>query len=280
MAHLGADVAAFVDGQLSDAAMREASDHLESCDDCERAVRQQRLLKSRMSTVAAPEPPAALLASLAGMTAEPPGPERWWARLGRAVPLRAGAVLASASLAVVATAYAVGGPNERIGDEVAPPYDRYAAEFHGPSTPQSGNLISEAAMVRLDSAGWPCHETLAGDLQRVSGEYTDHEQVVALSYSDGQATLNLFEQNGVLDPAALSGFDREVMAGSQVWFRAGHPAVVTWDDDGTVFTIVSDASRDRIAHAVGDLPRRDHKKDLGDRVGDGLSRMTAWIGAA
>lgn len=280
MAHLGADVAAFVDGQLSDAAMREASTHLATCDDCDRAVRQQRLLKSRMSTVTSPEPPAALLASLAGLAAEPPARERWWRRLARAVPLRAGVVVVGASLAVVATAYAVGGPGERIGDEVAPPYDRYAADFHGPSTTPSGHVISEAAMVQLDSAGWPCRETLAGDLHRVSGEYTDDSQVVALSYSDGWSTLNLFEQNGVLDPAGLDGFETATMSGSQVWVRDGHPVIVTWDDDGTVFTIVSDAGRERIAQALADLPRRSHEQGMGDRVGDGLSRMTSWIGAA
>lgn len=295
MAHLGADVAAFVDGQLSDAAMRDASAHLATCEACDKAVRQQRLLKSRMSTVMAPEPPAALLASLAGLAAavDPPERESWWTRLGRSMPLRAGVVLVSASLAVIAAAYVIGGPRERIGDEVVPPYERYAADFNGPSAVQagttstgtsigtsSGTAISEAAMVQLDSSGWPCHPTLAGDMHRVSGEYTDNAQVVALSYSDGWSTLNLFEQNGALDPSALDGFERTEMANSQVWVREGMPMIVTWDDDGTVFTIVSDADRHRIEQAVADLPEGTYDKDLGDRVGDGLSRMSAWIGAA
>lgn len=283
MAHLGADVAAFVDGQLSEPAMGEASSHLATCQDCEQAVRQQRFLKSRMSTVAAPEPPAALLASLTGLAAGPPVAERWWARLGRSVPLRAGAVLVSASLAVIAVAYAVGGASHRIGDEVVPPYERYAADFLGPGVGHGGTVISEAAMVELDSSGWPCHAVLAGDMQRVSGEYTDQSQVVALGYSNGWSTLNLYEQNGALDVSGLRDFTPARMAGSQVWVRAGVPMIVTWDDDGTVFTIVSDAGRDRIAQALTDLPgSRDHQGDkgMGDRVGDGLSRMTAWMGAA
>jgi anti-sigma factor RsiW len=280
MAHLGADVAAFVDGQLSEPAMLEASAHLESCDTCERAVRQQRLLKSRMSTVMTPEPPAALLASLAGLAAEPPATERWWVRLGRAVPFRAGVVLASASLAVIATAYVVGGPRERVGDEAAPPYDRYAADFHGPTAVTSGTVITEAAMVELDSSGWPCHQTLARDLHRVSAEYTGDDGVISLSYSDGRSTLNLFEQNGILDHDALDGFEPETMDGSQVWVRAGSPMIVTWDDDGTVFTIVSDVGRERIAQAVADLPSGSHDRDLGDRVGDGLNRMSSWMSAA
>jgi hypothetical protein len=281
MAHLGADVAAYVDGQLSDSAMRDAYIHLESCDACEKAVRQQRLLKSRMSTVATPEPPATLLASLAGLIAEPPARESWWVRLGRSMPLRAGVVLVSASLAVIATAYVVGGPRERIGDEVAPPFDAYAADFQVPATTaQNGNVITEAAMVELDSSGWPCHQTLAGDLQRVSAQFTGADDAISLSYSDGLSRLNLFEQNGVLDPSALDGFQSQTMAGSQVWVREGSPTIVTWDDDGTVFTIVSDAGRERIAQAVGDLPTGAYHRDLGDRVGDGLNRMSAWIGAA
>jgi anti-sigma factor RsiW len=280
MAHLGADVAAFVDGQLSEPAMREASDHLEVCDACDRAVRQQRLLKSRMSTVATPEPPATLLASLAGLAAEPPAQERWWVRLGRALPLRAGVVLVSASLAVVATAYVVGGPRDRIGDEAAPPYDRYVADFHGPTTAPADNLITEATMVELDSSGWPCHQTLGDDLHRVSAEFTGDDDVIALSYSDGRSRLNLFEQTGVLDRSGLDGFEPERMADAQVWVRDGSPMIVTWDDDGTVFTIVSDAGRERVAQAVADLPSGSHERDARDRVGDGLSRMSSWINAA
>lgn len=280
MAHLGADVAAFVDGQLSEPAMREASEHLDACDACDRAVRQQRLLKSRMSTVATPGPPAALLASLAGLAAEPPATEKWWVRWGRALPLRAGVVLVGASLAVVATAYVVGGPRERVGDEAAPPYDRYAADFRGPTATTTSNVITEAAMVELDSSGWPCHQTLGEDLHRVSAEFTGNDDVISLSYSDGQSRLNLFEENGILDHSALEGFEPERMDDSQVWVRDGSPMIVTWDDDGTVFTIVSDVGRDRIAQAVADLPSGSHERGARDRVGDGLSRMSSWMSAA
>jgi anti-sigma factor RsiW len=283
MPHLGADVAAFVDGQLSDAAQRDASTHLQSCEACEKAVRQQRLLKSRMSTVATPEPPAALLASLAGLAAAPPAREKWWVRLGRSVPLRAGVVLVSASLAVVATAYAVGGA-ERVGDEVVPSYNRYAADFSAPaSSPASApddTIITAAAMDDLTEFGWACHETLAGDLHRVSGSFTGDEEVIALEYTDGAARLNLFEQNGALDASALQGFRPETMAGSEVWVRRGSPLVVTWDDDGTVFTIVTDVDRARVEQAVAELPTDSHEQGMGQRVGNGLTRMSSWIDAA
>nr|MCW2727967.1 hypothetical protein [Aeromicrobium sp.] len=280
MPHLGADVAAYVDGQLSASAMHDASVHLETCDDCEKAVRQQRLVKSRMSTVATPGPPAALLASLAGLASAPPVRERWWTRIGRSVPFRAGVVLVSASLAVIATAYAMGGAHDRIGDEVAPPYNRYAAEFDGPSRQRSGDVITAAAMDDLTDFGWACHDVLAGDLRRVSGTYTDDNEVIALQYTDGFARLNLFEQTGVLDADELADFRPEQMAGSEVWVRGGSPMIVTWDDDGTVFTIVTDVGRDRVERAVADLPRSSHERGVGDRVGEGLDRMSSWMGAA
>lgn len=280
MAHLGADVAAYVDGQLSADAMSDASSHLASCDACDKAVRQQRLVKSRMSTVTAPAPPAALLASLAGLASEPPERERWWTRVGRSVPLRAGVVLVSASLAVIATAYALGGPGERIGDEVVPPYNRYAADFDEPAGGTGGTIITAAAMQDLTDFGWACQDVLAGNLHRVSGAYTDDDEVISLEYTDGSSRLYLYEQTGVLEPAALDGFEAERMAGSDVWVRTGSPSVVTWDDSGTVFTVVADISRDRLERVVADLPRTSSDRNLGDRVGDGLDRMSSWIGAA
>lgn len=279
MAHLGADVAAFVDGQLSEDAMLAATAHLESCEECRRSARQQRLVKSRMSTVATPELPATLLASLAGMASTPPRRESWWVRLRRSTSLRAGFAVAGASAIVVVTAYAVGS-TEQVGDEVTPPFESFAADFSDPSVTQASDVISESAMNALDGRGWPCHATLAGDLQRTSGSYADNNEIVALSYTNGTDRLNLFEQNGSLDHDRLEGFEQAQMSRSRVWVRDGVPSIVTWDDEGVVYTIVTDADRERVARAVADLPRDSDDDGLADRVGDGLNRMAAWVDAA
>lgn len=280
MPHLGAGVAAYVDGQLSPSAQHEASEHLEACAECEKAVRQQRLLKSRMSTVAAPEPPAALLASLAELASAPPARETWWSRVARSLPVRAGTVLAAASLAVVVTAYAAGGPGPRVGDEVAPPFDQYAAEFTTPDTGgDDDTVITAAAMDDLNDYGWACHSTLAGTLHRVSGAYTADDSVISIAYTDGVSRLDLLEQAGTLDRSSLRGFEPQAMAGSDVWVRPGVPMVVTWDDSGTVFTIVTDVDRARVEQAVAQLPSGT-ERGLGERLGDGLNRMSSWLGAA
>jgi anti-sigma factor RsiW len=279
MAHLGADVAAFVDGQLSEPAMQAATEHLNTCDQCAKAVRQQALVKSRMSTVATPEPPPALLASLAGLASTTPLRETWWERVLRSVPLRAGFVVIGASVAVIVAAYAVGSP-DGTGDTIVPPYDRYAADFYGPTTVEASDTISDSTMSRLDGSGWPCLATLAGDLRRTSGTYVDHHETVALSYSNGDAKLNLYEQTGMLDHDSLDGFKAVKMGNALVWVRDGLPTLVTWDDDGVVYTIATNADHARVARAVAELPKGAYQKGPAGRVGDGLSRMTAWVNAA
>ena len=279
MAHLGADVAAFVDGQLSEPAMQAATQHLADCDECAKAVRQQRLLKSRMSTVTTPEPPAALLASLAGLASAAPPRETWWERVCRSVPFRAGLVVVGASVAVIVAAYAVGSP-DGSGDKIVPPYDRYAADFSGSSTVEASNTISNSTMNQLDGSGWPCLATLAGDLVRTSGTYVDHRETVALTYANADAKLNLYEQTGVLDHDSLDGFKAVRMGDAEVWMRDGLPMLVTWDDDGVVYTIATDADRAHIERAVAELPKNAYHKGAAGRVGDGLSRMTAWVNAA
>ena len=279
MSHLGADVAAYVDGQLSTSAMRAAYQHLETCDTCSKAVRQQRLLKSRMSTVTSPEPPAELLASLAGLAAQPPVHHTWWDRVRRSVPFRAGIVVAGASIAVMVAAYAVGGADDNsAGDKITPPFDRYAADFYGATAAPASATISDTKLNDLNHNGWPCKGKLAGDLERTSGSWAD--DAVALSYSNGTAKLNLFEQTGVLDHSGLRGFKSSRVGTSDVWVRDGSPMLVTWDYDGVVYTIVTDADQGRVVQAVSELPWGPQTDSPVDRVGDGLTKMTAWMSAA
>jgi Putative zinc-finger len=268
VAHLGDDVAAFVDGQLSPKAARAVESHLEDCERCRQAVRQQRLRKSRMRGVGQPEPPPGLVASLSTLPHAPPRPHSWWSRLG------VGFVLLGASMAVVAVAYAVG-PAGPTADEVEPPFDRFTAEFTASGHRPSGSL-TVAAMAELDEYGWPCHARLGG-LERVSGQYRDGQGTVALVYSDGADALNLYEQSGALASRAVEDFDERVMAQRQVWVRDGRPRVVTWNADGVVYTVVTDLDDERLGQAIAELPRDPGRPDPVERVGDGLTRMTTWL---
>jgi anti-sigma factor RsiW len=279
MAHLGSDVAAFVDGQLSPAATQAADAHLRECDACEQAVRQQRLLKSRMRTVAAPELPSDLLSTLTGLADDPPQ-QGWWTRVRRAAPVRAGLVLVSASVAVAAVAYAVGGGTGGIGDRVTPPFEDYTAAFFGSTSRAEPASVTDETVARLTADGWPCHPRLAGDLQRTRAAFEQTGDTIAITYTNGTARMRLYEQTGWLDVDALPGFARRTWGDSPVWVREGSPTLVTWDEGGVVFTMVTDADPARIRRAVAELPNATGATDPITRVGDGLDRMTAWVSAA
>lgn len=280
MTHLGVDVGAFVDGQLSEDSMKAARAHLEACDDCRNAVRQQVAMKSRMRTVSSPALSPQFLASLSGLPRACISHESLWSRLRRFRSARLGVALLGASLTVAVVAYAVGGVREQVGDAVTPSSDRYAADFFGTSTIQATASLTPEALDELDQSGWPCHKTLAGDMHRVSATWLDNGQTVALTYANMTHKLKLFEQNGALDAAGLRGFDHRTVANANVWVRDGIPTIVTWDFDGVVYTVVTDAGRKHLAEALGQLPTRSPDGGPVKRIGHGLDRMTTWIAPA
>ncbi len=286
MSHLGVDVAAFVDGQLSGPVMAAARRHLEECDRCRNAVRQQEALKSRMSTVSAPTLSPELLACLSRLPGSSIGHESIWSRVRRSRSARVGVALFGASLTVVFVAYSIGGVRETIGDSVTPVADQYTADFISPSatvspsTATTASDVTATTMSRLDASGWPCHDTLAGDMHRVRATWLDHGQVISLTYANTTHRLQLFEQNGVLDASGLHGFDRRTISDAKVWVRDGIPTVVTWDYDGVVYTVVTNAGKAHIAKALTELPTPDPDSTPAQRIGDGLDRMATWISPA
>jgi anti-sigma factor RsiW len=296
MTHLGADVAAFVDGQLPPERESAARRHLAECDRCRDLVAQQEHLKRRMawSTTSSPAgPPAHLVAALAAVPAEPPDrdPDAQQ-RLRRSV----GVVVAlmGSSAAVLLLAYVLAPPPPSSGDPVRPDYDAYVVDFlqdaavqRAPASASTATTVSsrvddqmltQAELDELDADGWPCQAVLAEDLARIDGRLLG-DAAVALRYRDEYVQLHLMEQIGRLDEAHLAGFQQRTVADSVVWVRDGLPTVATWQADGVVYTIVTDASADRIAQVVADLPTTPARSAM-DRIEEGLDRMTSWISAA
>lgn len=289
MAHLGADVAAFVDGQLPPDAELAAREHLVECDRCRRAVHEQEHLKRRMVLGPPPGIPASLAASLAMLPQHPP--EETASRLRDSRVVRAVVVLAGASMAVLCTAWVVGQPSRAEGDPVAPDVEAHVAEFVAASAAErspdveirtvsdtGGRRLSAARMAELDADGWPCHETLAGDLHRLDGRLAGTDEALALHYGDGRVRLHLIEQTGSLDRGALHGFRDATIAGGRVWVRDGIPTVATWEADGRVYTVVTNAGSARLRLAVEALPTSP-AGGLTERIDSGLDRMSAWVAA-
>ncbi len=281
MSHLGVDVAAFVDGQLSGPRMTAARAHLADCERCRLAVRQQERLKSRMSAVGGPDVSPALRAALCGLPGAEIHQEPLWSRVRRSGPVRLVGAFVGVSLAVSCMAYAIGGVGTEIGDRITPATDAYTANFASAAvrlaaTPTDGE-IAPTTLEHLTAQGWPCHGVLAGDMVRTRAVFLDDGEVVALTYANDTHKLDLFEQNGALDTDGLRGFTRRTIQGAPVWIRDGFPTVATWANDGVVYTIVTDAGHDEFAQVVAALPTPQPDRGPVGRIGNGLDRMATWV---
>ncbi|MEG9226709.1 anti-sigma factor family protein [Aeromicrobium sp. Sec7.5] len=293
MTHLGADVAAFVDGQLPPARELAARRHLEECERCRGVVAEQEQLKRRMARSMSAGVPAHLAAALSAVASDPPEPDpRSRQALRRSVGVAV--ALMGSSAAVLLLAYVLAPPLPSSGDPVGPHFDAYVAEFmseaasrRAPDIVAASSAVaassddvplSPAELDELDADGWPCHAMLAGDLERVDGRLVG-DAVVALRYLGEHVQLHLIEQVGRLDDAALAGFERRTLADSVVWVREGLPNVASWEADGVVYTVVTDASVASVAEVVAQLPSTPDRSAV-ERVEDGLHRMTGWVSAA
>lgn len=295
MTHLGADVAAFVDGQLPPARELAARRHLEECQRCREVVAEQEQLKRRMARSAPTGVPAHLAAALSAVASDPGEPD---VRRGQALRRSVGVAVAlmGSSAAVLLLAYVLAPPLPATGDPVGPDFDAYVAEFMSEAASRRApDVVAASATVpvasssdevplspdeldELDADGWPCHATLAGDLERVDGRLVG-DAAVALRYSGEHVQLHLIEQVGRLDDTALGGFERRTLADSVVWVREGQPNVATWEADGVVYTVVTDASVASVTDVVAQLPSTPDRSAV-ERVEDGLHRMTGWVSAA
>lgn len=283
MSHLGADVAAYVDGQLSGRAMAAARQHLHDCERCRTAVFQQEALKSRMSSAPAPELSPEFLACLSRLPRASITRESVWSRVRRSRSVRLGTAFLGGALTVLLVAYSLGGVRETVGDKVTPVADKYTADFTSPTVAHQTKAasgpsdVTPETMSQLEASGWPCHAILAGDLHRVKATWLEHGQVISLTYASATRRLDLIEQNGVLDPRGLHGFDRRSVNGSKVWVRDGIPTVVAWDNDGIVYTLVTDADKTEIDSVLRELPTPAPDENPARRIGDGFDRMATWI---
>ena len=132
----------------------------------------------------------------------------------------------------------------------------------------------------MQSAGWTCPRRLADGLELRAARRLDSRsgQVVHLSYSDGLATVSVFEQRGRLDDTGLEEFRRVRLGSGMVHVRDGVPQQLVWMSRDTVFTVVTDAPDETVAAVVAALPPAE-PTDVGlmARLGRGLSRAAAWF---
>ena len=279
MAHLGDDVAAFVDGQLSpERHARGVESTSRTARRADRPCASSGCSSRACATVAAPGAAARrCVASLSTPAAQPrrePGAPAW-------SPFRS--ARASCCSAPRSRSWLSRTPSGRPS-AVATRWRRRSTA--SPRSSPAPAAVQERhrdhrrddGRARRVTAGRATRR-LAGGLHRVSGHLPRRPGDVALRLLRRRRPLNLFEQNGVLDPAASTAFEQpRAGATSTCGCATDAPCVVTWDADGVVYTIVTDVDRDRVDQAVARPAERpgDDPSPV-DRVGDGLSRMTAWV---
>jgi sigma-E factor negative regulatory protein RseB len=137
--------------------------------------------------------------------------------------------------------------------------------------------LDRASVARLRQHGWHCPATLPGPLTLVDARRGGEQDIVHLSYSDGIATVSVFEQRGRLDEDGMAGHHRQAADGQSVWVRGEVPRRVVWSADGTVYTVVADAPERTVDAVVAALPH----SAVGDgplgRLGRGLDRVASWF---
>jgi sigma-E factor negative regulatory protein RseB len=141
------------------------------------------------------------------------------------------------------------------------------------------DAIDPATLQRMRDRGWHCPTALPPSLQLVDarrggGHYGG---IVHLSYSDGLASVSVFEQRGRLQTSDLTDYRATTMRGRTVYLREGVPERLVWASNGTVYTVVADASARTVGDVVGALPRPSDDSGAWNRLGRGLDRVASWF---
>lgn len=136
--------------------------------------------------------------------------------------------------------------------------------------------LGHGDLAELRERGWACPPKLANGLLLYEARRVG--DAVQLSYSDGVATLSVFEQPGQLDPAVLAGFiDYDVDDG--VVYRApGPPSQFIWSTGDQVVTVITDSPSATVEAVFDALPPEPAKSPgLLGRIGRGAERLASWI---
>jgi sigma-E factor negative regulatory protein RseB len=147
-----------------------------------------------------------------------------------------------------------------------------------PQRPWSATMDT-ATLARLCVQGWHCPSTLPGPLTLVDARRGGRgdEDIVHLSYSDGIATVSVFEQRGRLDEKGLDGDQRATEGGQAVFVHGQVPRRVVWSSGGVVYTVVADAPERTVDDVVAALPHRGAADGTLGRLGRGLDRVASWF---
>jgi anti-sigma factor RsiW len=246
-----ARLTAYSVGELPEAELPEAREHVAACDACAARLLQDRQLTALVRASAVPAPAATRAAVLAAIRAEAarqtssstaprPARRRHWIALAAAL-LAAAAVLAAALLVVPAP-----DPGSPLAAAWSSYHDRGEDGLGTPSRAESERLFAvlgpdsrppDLAGYGLAQDGWEARD-LAGHLASAA-EYRDRE--------GGRVTL--MRWRGDL-PRMAGGAEGSELAA----YRWGRHSSYWWRADGVVWCLVGTIDQDRL-HAIAERLR-------------------------
>jgi sigma-E factor negative regulatory protein RseB len=141
------------------------------------------------------------------------------------------------------------------------------------------NVMSAGDLDAMRGHGWRCPAELPQSLQLVDARRGggDYGGIVHLSYSDGLASVSVFEQRGRLQGDQLDGYRATTVRGRPVYVRDGVPQRMVWSAHGTVFMVVADASPRTVGDVVVALPHAKDRHGAWQRLNRGLDRVASWF---
>jgi sigma-E factor negative regulatory protein RseB len=153
------------------------------------------------------------------------------------------------------------------------------SEFLGHLPPMLPSGVEAVGMGKVDnlrSQGWVCAPDLPASLKLYDVHQDTTNGSLQFSYSDGLFNVSLFEQRGVMDPAAVAGFSTTDSPG--VYQRYGMPSYVVWSSGGIVYTLIGDLPPDQLGDVVRAFPH-DVQAELTaiQRLGTGLAKIATWL---
>lgn len=142
----------------------------------------------------------------------------------------------------------------------------------------SAARLSHADLAALRSSGWRCPSEIGGDL--VLFEASRHDGAIQLSYSDGVATVSVFEQPGQLDPEVLDGFGRTERGDGVVYTLPGPPSRFVWaTGEDKVITVIADGSLEAVDSVLAEYPPSEPSSanSVVHRISRGAKKLVSWL---
>ena len=145
-----------------------------------------------------------------------------------------------------------------------------------PMAPGGVEALGMGKVDNLRSQGWVCAPELPASLKMYDVHKDTSNGSLQFSYSDGLFNVSLFEQRGVLDRNAVTGFSTTDIPG--VYLRYGMPSYVVWSSGGIVYTLIGDLPPDQLGQVVRAFPHDvPEKLSALQRLGTGLAKIATWL---